>query len=462
MTQSRATRTIIRRVWWGIAFLVIAVCGCAYTLVRNGAVNESEADKVEAGLPKLRELNFTSKVPLVVKTRDEAQQMLRGEMARDHSDEDLRIGGETGAMTGLFPPGIALKYQTLKLLRGQIAGFYEPHQKEMVLVEGGIDLGFWNHAAQLVTQRDIVGEMILAHELTHALQDQHFHIESMLDRVKDNDDRTLALKAVAEGDATLAGFGYVTGGLSQSRIDLIVSHLADLPQTFAAQSGDVPEGLSVPLMFQYSSGTRFVGEAYRRGGWAAVNALYKNPPQSTQQIMQLPLYYDRPTPPAQINLKGYGNILKGWSEADHDTYGEMLLELIMKRNLPNNASALTMLSQWAGDNMVVLKKGAALTIVWIVAFRDDDTARKFADAYTSILDNLRGEANPHRVEAKSAAVLVVIGAGAEQFATLAPAIWKATTIQPGEPPSQHSSVGSSNSVSPGKPAFKSSPQLPLR
>jgi hypothetical protein len=449
MTQRRATRTIIRRVWWVVAFLVIAVCGCAYTLVHNGAVNESEADKVEAGLPKLRELNFTSKVPLVVKSRDEAQQMLRGEMARDHSEEDLRIGGETGAMTGLFPPGMALKDETLKLLRGQIAGFYDPHEKEMVLVTGALDLGFWNNAAQFVTRRDIVGEMILAHELTHALQDQHFHIESMLNRVKDNDDRTLALKAVAEGDATLAGFGYVEGGLSQTGIDLIVSHLADLPQTFAAQSGDVPEGVSVPLMFQYSSGARFVAEAYRRGGWMAVNSLYENPPQSTQQIMQLPLYFDRPTPPVQIDLKGYRNILKGWSEADHDTYGEMLLELIMKRNLPNHAPALTMLSQWAGDQMVVLKRGGALTIVWIVAFRDDDAARKFADAYAGVLDNLRGEANPHRVEAKSAVVLVVIGAAAEQFATLAPAIWKTTTIQPGEPPSQHASMGASNSAPPG-------------
>jgi hypothetical protein len=448
MTQRRATRTIIRRVWWGIAFLVIAVCGCAYTLVENGAVNPSEADKVETALPKLRELNFTSKVPLVVKTRDEAQQMLRGEIARDHSDEDLRVGGDTGAMTGLFPPGIGLKDETLKLLRGQIAGFYEPHQKEMVLVVGGSDVGFWNHAAELVTQRDIMGEMILAHELTHALQDQHFHIESMLDRVKDNDDRTLALKAVAEGDATLAGFGYLEGGLSQTGIDLVVSHLANLPQTFAAQSGDVPEGLSVPLMFQYSAGARFVGEAYRRGGWFAVNALYANPPQSTQQIIQLPLYFDRPTPTAQIDLKGYSNILKGWNRVDHDTYGEMLLELIMKRNLPKNASALKMLSQWAGDEMAVLKKDGALTIIWIIAFRDDDTAHKFAAVYAGILDTLGGEANPHRVEAKSAAVLVVIGAGDEQFATLAPAIWKETTIRQGEAPSQYGSVDAAKSPSP--------------
>jgi hypothetical protein len=120
----------------------------------------------------------------------------------------------------------------------------------------------------------------------------------------------------------------------------------------------------------------------------------------------------------------------------------------MKRNLPNNAPAQAMLSQWAGDEMVVLKKDGALTILWIIAFRDDGAARKFADAYAGVLDNLRGEANPHRVEAKSAAVLVVIGAGAEQFATLAPAIWKATTIKQTEPPSQHGSAGASKSPSP--------------
>jgi len=37
-------------------------------------------------------------------------------------------------------------------------------------------------------QRDVVGEMLLAHELTHALQDQNFGLESSLDKVKDNDD----------------------------------------------------------------------------------------------------------------------------------------------------------------------------------------------------------------------------------------------------------------------------------
>jgi len=44
--------------------------------------------------------------------------------------------------------------------------------------------------------------MLLAHELTHALQDQNFNLEASLDKVKNDDDRALALKSVAEGDAT--------------------------------------------------------------------------------------------------------------------------------------------------------------------------------------------------------------------------------------------------------------------
>ena len=76
-----------------------------------------------------------------------------------------------------------------------------------------------------MAQRDITGEMILAHELTHALQDQHFHLEHMMDAVKDNDDRDLALKALAEGDATLSGFGYVNGKLDNATINTILLRL---------------------------------------------------------------------------------------------------------------------------------------------------------------------------------------------------------------------------------------------
>ncbi len=235
--------------------------------MHDGAVNQTKAQEIETGLERFRELNFYAPVPLVVKTRDQALAMMQAEIARDHTDEQLRIGSLTGAMTGVYPPGMDLKVETLKLLHNQVAGFYDPHAKQMVLVEGGVDVSFWNSAAGFVSQRDRVGEMLLAHELTHALQDQHFHIEQMIDKVKDNDDRDLALKAVAEGDATLAGYGYMVGNLSEASIGAIVgTDERRCRGTMAAQSGGAPLGLTAPMIFQYVEGVRFVAEAYRQYG----------------------------------------------------------------------------------------------------------------------------------------------------------------------------------------------------
>ncbi|MGH7933286.1 MAG: hypothetical protein ACREQN_08950 [Candidatus Binataceae bacterium] len=408
--------------------LAIAAAGCAYSIVQGGAVDQSRADQVETGIQKLRGLDFTAKVPLIVRTRDQAQQMLIKEIARDHTDAELRTGGETGSMVGLYPPAMDLKAEALRLLREQIAGFYDPHGKEMVLVQGNVDLGFWNSAAEFVNRRDVVGEMLLAHELTHALQDQHFQIEKMLDKVNDNDDRTLALKSVAEGDATLAGFGYVAGNLDAATIDTVVSHLADLPRAFNAQSEDVPIGLSAPMLFQYAEGTRFVAEAYRRGGWAAINAIYHNPPRSSLQIMEPELYFDRFTPPAKIDLSGYQGVLKGWTKSDDDTYGAFLIKVILQRSLGREAPALELVRRWAGDRIIVLRKGDALTVLWLIAFRDERSAQEFSEVYGDLLDHLRGENNLHQVDCHASAVLIAIGPGAGQFAQLAPAVWKASTI----------------------------------
>jgi hypothetical protein len=411
-----------------IALLTLALCGCAYALIHDGAVNQTKAQEIETGLERFRGLDFSVPVPLVLKTRDQAFEMMRAEIGRDHTDDQMRIGSLTGEMTGVYPAGMELKAEAVKLLRSQVAGFYDPRAKQMVLVEGTIDIGFWNRAADFVTRRDLAGEMLLAHELTHALQDQHFHIEQMIDKVKNNDDRELALKAVAEGDATLAGYGYVAGNLSDASLGAIIDRMNDLPRTMAARSGDVPLGLTAPMIFQYAAGVRFVADAYRRGGWAAVNAIYADPPRATLQIMYPELYLDRRAQFVEIELTGYQSVLKDWSKADDDTYGALLLKVIIQRNLGITTPEIALVEHWSGDRMIVLQKDRALTVLWIVSFRDSATARRFGVVYASILDRISPPAIPHRVEVKAPNVLIAIGDGARQFDRLAPAIWQASTI----------------------------------
>ncbi len=420
-----------------LTLCLLAICGCTYAPVHIGsvnrsAVNRSEEQQVGRGIQVLRGLRFTASVPVVVETQEGAQHIMAAEVARKHSDEELRVGGQVGALIGLYPEGIDLKPATLKLLKSQVAGFYDPHAKELILVRGVVDIGFFNGAPEF-GRSDSIGEMLLAHELTHALQDQHFGIEKMLAQAEDDGDRSLALKAVAEGDATLAGFAYVKGRMDESVLDSVLSRLAALPKTLERESANTPEALSAPLIFQYSQGVRFVGEAFRRGGWPAVDALYRNPPQSTRQIIEPALYFDHPVLPAQIHVAGYQKILRDWTKADEDTYGEVLLRVILERNLGKDAPQVRLAERWAGDRLLVLKKGNTLTVLWLLAMTDRGSAEAFATAYARILEQVLGARTQYRVGHKSDVVLVVIGPGASRFGELEPAIWKKSRIERAAP-----------------------------
>lgn len=404
----------------------LAFAGCAYSLISGGKVNETHAGNVEQGIQRIRQLSFKQHVPLVLKTPNEVEQMVLADLRRDYSDEQLDADGKAGAMLGLFPPGIDLKAETVKLLKSQIAGFYDPHEKEMVMVEGATPVPITDRVIEFVVQRDLVDDMLLAHELTHALQNQNFALQDKLDALKDNSDKEMALKSVAEGDATMAGFAYVAGRMDNSVADSLTASLKSLPETFAAQSKDTPEGLSYPLIFQYSEGVRFVGEAYKRaGGWNGVDALYSKPPQSTQQIIDPSLYFEHPLPPIDVHIAGYQPILKDWTRADEDTFGELSIQIILQLGYGKDASEVALARKWAGDRMAILAHGTDISVIWIVVFRDDDSARHFEEAYGKLLDGTRA-LTPHHLEFRDNSVLVITGPLADQASTLAPAVWKAS------------------------------------
>ncbi len=404
----------------------LAFAGCAYSLINGGKVNQTQASNVEQGIQRVRQLTFKQHVPVVLKTPNEVEQMVLADLHRDYSDEQLDADGKAGAMLGLYPMGIDLKAETVKLLKSQIAGFYDPHEKEMVLVEGATPVPITDRMLEFVVQRDLVDDMLLAHELTHALQDQNFALQDKLDACKDNSDREMALKSVAEGDATMAGFAYVAGRMDNSVADSLTASLKSLPETFAAQSKDTPEGLGYPLIFQYSEGVRFVGEAYKRaGGWKGVDALYSKPPQSTQQIIDPSLYFDKPLLPVEVKVAGYKPLLKDWTEADEDTFGELSIQIVLQLGYGKNASEVALARKWAGDRMAILAHGSDISVIWIVALRDDDSARRFQEAYGKLLDRTRAS-TPHHVQLRGNSVLVITGALANQASTLAPAVWKAS------------------------------------
>jgi hypothetical protein len=123
--------------------------------------------------------------------------------------------------------------------------------------------------------------------------------------------------------------------------------------------------------------------------------------------------------------------MSGWKKADDDTYGELLLRVILERNLGKQSNEVGLASRWTADRMIILQESRGVNVIWMLAFSDEQTAGHFAVVYQTLLDRLLGNSTPHRIDTRSKAVLVVIGRGANYFDTLAPAIWNASAIESG-------------------------------
>jgi hypothetical protein len=402
--------------------------------------------RVEAGIQKIRELKLKRAVPILHKTRAQAAQMLLTELKEDKSaqeQDDARVAA--GTMLGRYRRKNDVKSESVKLYLSQVAAFYDHRRKEMVILEGARQFS-QESGFRFVSYGDWRDNMILAHELTHAMQDQNFEMGSRLEEISDNDDALLAFKSLIEGDATLAGFAYVRGGMDDTLADFITAHLTDLPQVSAAQEKNVPDALSIPFLFQYAEGTAFVREAYRRGGWDSVDAAFRNPPESTAQIIDPTLYFDHLTHPVRIKVDGYQKQLAGWNKVLEDTYGELALRLIMQTSFGRDASEVDVARRWAGDRMVVLSRANEETVIWIAAFNDEQGASLFANFYRKVLDRVDGQQNlqgvldenngptPHDLQQSGNNVLVIAGPGAAKFADLAPAVWQASKISDPNPP----------------------------
>jgi len=411
----------------GAVMALLALAGCANAVVSGGRVNVQRAEEIYTDVQELRQLHFKTDVPLVLMDRGRADFVMQREFESHHDAAELQRAAAVGELTGLYASPANLENQRMRLLSSQVMAFYDPQDREMVLVRGKSETGFWSKIAGVFRRRDSTGEMLIAHELTHALQDQYFGAHAAIDRITDNDDRRLALKSVVEGDATLVGYGYTTGIIDAETISDLLAHLGDMPRVFDLEPPETAAAQRDSLIFQITDGTRFVGQVYLHGGWDAVNALYTHPPLSTREILNPALYLAR-VAPLRISVGGWARVLKGWRKIGQNTYGEVLLRVILARG---SSGAAGLANGWRGDRMAVLRdESGATTVVWVVAFADDTSAAAFSRAYEGILErNAIGGVPPlHHVESRGTAVLAIVGPGAVQSADLAPAVWRASTI----------------------------------
>ncbi len=213
---------------------------------------------------------------------------------------------------------------------------------------------------------------MLAHELVHALQDQHVNLDSLVSRKRGND-RQAAAQAAVEGQATAVMFAMVMAASDPARLPDLS---AQLGPALEAQNARFPVFRRAPLviregmLFPYLQGAAFVQALWRAraprgggtppGGWPApLDSLL---PQSTEQVIHpdsfLRLPRDNPT---ELRLGPTPD--PRWRTVHEDALGELETGIVLRQHLGEDAERSA--AGWDGDRFRLLAgPGGERALVW--------------------------------------------------------------------------------------------------
>jgi hypothetical protein len=293
-----------------------------------------------------------------------------------------------------LPRNFDLQTFLVALLREQVAGYYDPKSKTVNLLD-------WVDAD--------VQKPVLAHELTHALQDQDCDLDHWLkdaprSQKKDpdvqDDEAVAARQAVSEGQAMMVLTDYELAPMGRT--------ILDAPEIVAAMKAGVTSGspifesaplyLKDSLAFPYTYGLDFERTLLQKKGKEAAYAeVLQHPPRNTREIMQpqvylagehlLPLH-----PPKLEKLLG-----KGWQKVDVGAVGEFDVS-VMVEQYANQDLARQLWPQWRGGYYYAARAKnappASLALLYFSQWAEPEQATKFAGIYAQYLKKKYKQVEP--------------------------------------------------------------------
>ncbi len=323
--------------------------------------------KVSSTVEQIRGLKFEKPVPLGRKTLGEIRRYVDGRVGAEYSPSDLENEREVLVLLGLLPPKFPYREKVLGLLSEQIAAYYDPEENALFLSDhlpsGSLD-------------------GVIAHELTHGLQQQHFGIEKYLDRKDLNDDRKLALNALIEGDAMVVMFEFEFAGKvssEKSRQELLAAEGIQMRSEKLSdrQIAGVPKFMQEDLLFPYVEGLPFILVLRKNGGWNRVNEAYSRLPASTEQILHPQKYLKNEDPPVEVDeeiTRTEGEIRKILTT---NVMGEFGTRLILGAHLPPE-EATRSAGGWGGDRYWLVEGEAGRkALVWSTVWDTQRNAEEF-------------------------------------------------------------------------------------
>jgi hypothetical protein len=289
-----------------------------------------------------------------------------GDYTREEGEDDARLY----SLLGLVEPGFNIYDLYLDLYSEGIAGFYDPDAREMFVVQ---DSRFGGPE-----------RLTYAHEYAHVLQDQVFDFREGMEwsdeACEDESERCAAISALIEGDATLLEERWLLTYAS----DTDFQQLLDFYDSFSSPTYDsAPEFLKEDFLFPYTTGYDFIESFFLDGGWAAVDALYADPPVSTEQILH-PGRYPGDVPIRLVTPELLDSLGPEWREMDRDVLGEWFTFLTLREFVPEEQAQIAA-EGWGGDYYIALHNDAEGQGVLVLA-STWDTVRDAHDFYGAFRD----------------------------------------------------------------------------
>lgn len=336
----------------------VLVSGADTTLVRQ----------IESDVASLRGLQPRTSVPLRFLDQPALERYFVDKFNHDYLPNERESDQKLLATLGVINPGETVVQVLLDVLQEQIIGIYDQDDKSMYLVADNGQFG-----------PDEKGTF--AHEYVHALQDQYFDLNALAPKHPQNDDRSLAIQALTEGDATLMQRLWAQKNLTADEINQLGQGSAT-SKLLAA-----PLFMREQLLFPYTDGFTFIRQIYQANGSAGIDDVFRNPPESTAQVLHMDKYRNH-VAPLDVTLPDLeaGSLGPGWRTIKSNVLGELDLRLILTQ-LTDSTRGVRGASGWSGDRWQLLEKDGRQALLIKSVWDSDNEARTFLETFGLAMKN---------------------------------------------------------------------------
>jgi len=328
------------------------------------------ASVIAKNVEEIRGNSFKRPVEKGIYNRDQLRSFILENFSKEMPDEKILGWATSLKIFNLIPKDMDLKKTLVDFLVSQVGGFYDPETKSLKCISSSMTF---------------LQRIVMAHEITHALQDQHLDLYNYYKVVEFNDDILAGRQSVIEGEATHVMNIYPTRYPEEMLEDMKDLKTKDIGvfalQQLAALQGAPPYFTDI-MIFPYQYGEMFVKHFLKNEGWDKLGQLYLNPPHSSEQVIHPEKYFKKRDEPVKIVLPDMlGYLGESFEKIYENTMGEIGVNILLKYTA-DPIRAMRASAGWDGDTYAVFqnKETKESFMVWALTFDTERDAKQFVAA----------------------------------------------------------------------------------